>query len=93
MSFLSDTLNRIRGLLSRNKQLNSAQRDLILESNLEKNAMDFFNVPQNYNAYCQRFFSQEKNFLAQYDYVDLISQMQKKWCDGGIYKLFKLCGK
>lgn len=77
MSFLSDTLNRIRGLLSRNKQLNSAQRDLILESNLEKNAMDFFNVPQNYNAYCQRFFSQEKNFLAQYDYVDLISQMQK----------------
>ena len=77
MSFLSDTLDRIKGFFSGRKQLAPAERDLILESHLEKNAIDFFSVPQNYNAYCQRFFSQEQNFLAQYDYVDLISQMQK----------------
>lgn len=77
MSFLSDTLNRIKGLFNRNKQLNSAQRDLILESNLEKNTIDFFNIPENYNAYCQKFFSNEKNFIEQFDYVDVISQMQK----------------
>lgn len=87
MSRISNTIDKIKNIFKRNKQnipqleaskiREENKRDLILEGNLDKNALDFYEVPQNYNTYCQNYFRIPQNFAKQYNYADIISQMQK----------------
>ena len=41
------------------------------------NLTAFYSNPENYNSYCQSFFSDRKNFDMQYDYLGLLSYMKK----------------
>ena len=57
MSIISNTMDKIKNIFKRNKQnipqleaskiREENKRDLILEGNLDKNALDFYEVPQN----------------------------------------------
>jgi putative nucleotidyltransferase with HDIG domain len=85
MSFLGDLADRIRKTFNRKNtpkldnatyRGNNYNRDLILESNLNKHNMKYFENPWKYNEFCKEYFKEPGNFESQYDYVDIISQMQ-----------------
>ena len=76
MSIISNAIDKIKNIFKRNnipqlevsKTSEENKRDLILEGNLDRNALDFFEVPQNYNTYCQNYFRIPQNFAKQYQF-------------------------
>ena len=53
------------------------QIDQVLLSQLDINALNYYQDPKAYSGYCQNYFAQGNNFAEQYDYVDLIQSMEE----------------
>lgn len=83
MPSLKETIEKIRTLFSRKKSkaLPSSidvKPDLLLKSSLDAGNMAYYENPNNYNDYCKNYFADPRNFEKQYDYVSLITRMQKE---------------
>lgn len=61
------------------------QEDLMWANLLNTTDINFFNNPNNYNEYCQAFFSDYRNFASQYDYATIVTEMQRN----GTFEEFK----
>lgn len=80
MSKIGDFFNRIKNRIMPNKQLQIPEQSSInpvLKKNINQRTLDSFENPNNYNDYCKDFFSKGDNFDSQYNYLEVVSQMQE----------------
>lgn len=81
MSRLGDFLNKIKDKIIPSKTLKLAENaeiDPLLKERVDRDGtLEFFESPGNFNAYCQNYFSIGDNFEKQYDYLNIISQMEQ----------------
>ncbi len=80
MSKFSDFLSKLRNRIIPNNTLQIPEKSVVnpvLKERISKKTLDLYKNPNNYNEYCQNFFATGDNFKNQYDYLEIVSQMQE----------------
>ena len=80
MPTLKQIFNRIRNFISGNPQTPRLRNrtNYELRTSLRQNVLDTYEEPLNYNDYCIDFFRYGDNFESQYNYMDIINEMEQK---------------
>jgi len=80
MPSLSEIFNRIRNRIfgnSKTPQLTS-KKNYELKTYFRPKILAHFDEPLNYNDYCIEFYRHGDNLASQYDYLDLINEMEQR---------------
>lgn len=80
MSRIGDFFNRIKNRIMPNKTLQLPENvyvNPVLKEKMNQRTLEIYSNPNNYNDYCKQFFSVDGNFQSQYDYLEVVSNMQQ----------------